>query len=189
MAREYAVGLDRPALVKTLTATSRFSARSWARKTMPMPPWPTVGVAPKRGSDAARTNAKAKGKAKAKPSPPRKAKPSLPPEQPPAVSPAAAASAASEEPPAKKGRRLDRRDTAAQVERLICQRPSTQLSLPAINGTVHARGEAVRGYLAKAIRDRRNSSRHLSSRFWAEFHAEFSLAAEETVKKRRSHTR
>ena len=72
-------------------------------------------------------------------------------------------------------RRVDRRDTEAQVDRVIQSRLAPQFPIEAINGVVNAKGEHVRTFIARHIRENRGSQRYLTSKFWTEFFAEFDL--------------
>ena len=75
----------------------------------------------------------------------------------------------------QKLRRVDRRDTEAQVDRVIQSRLAPQFPIEAINGVVNARGEHVRTFIARHIRENRGSQRYLTSKFWTEFFTEFDL--------------
>ena len=75
----------------------------------------------------------------------------------------------------QKLRRVDRRDTEAQVDRVIQSRLAPQFPIEAINGVVNAKGEHVRTFIARHIRENRGSQRYLTSKFSTEYFAEFDL--------------
>ncbi len=75
-----------------------------------------------------------------------------------------------------KRRRLNRRDTAEQVERVVQRRLLPQFRLEAINGVVNEAGEHIRPYIARHIRESRGGGRkQLTSKFWSEFFKAFDL--------------
>lgn len=114
-----------------------------------------------------------KAKAKAKqaapsPGPPMAASPS--------ASEAAVASRSVSPDRPLKSRRIERRDTEDQVDRLVSVRLKPY-RIETINGVVNSEGEHIRPYLARHIRVARSagSGKYLSSKFWTQFFKEFDL--------------
>lgn len=133
---------------------------------------------PRPKAAATGTGAKRRKQPKAKPAPSNSAakRPASPP--PPAQEPDAPALDGDEvtAPAAMaKNRRLERRDTESQVERVVQGRLGKQFTIEAINGVVNDKGEHVREYIARHIRENRSSAKYLSSRFWTTFFSEFDL--------------
>jgi hypothetical protein len=74
-----------------------------------------------------------------------------------------------------KRRRVERRDTEDQVERVIATRLLPQFRLEDVNGIVSAAGEHIRPYLARHIHDNKSGAKYLTSRFWTQFFKVFDL--------------
>ena len=72
-------------------------------------------------------------------------------------------------------RRLARRDTDEQVERIISDRLLSKYPADVVHGSVSKGGETVQQYLSKAVRDNKGSQKKLSSKFWVEFFKDFDM--------------
>ena len=73
-----------------------------------------------------------------------------------------------------KRRRLGRRDSDSQVERII-QNKLGHFSAEVIESAVNKNGETIRDYLKRRQKEAHTTSNRLSSRFWCEFYEEFPL--------------
>ena len=72
-------------------------------------------------------------------------------------------------------RRLQRRDTDDAVQRAIDSKLTGRYSEEAINGCTNINGKCVREFILEAIRNCRQSQKHLSTAFWTDFFGEFAL--------------
>jgi hypothetical protein len=77
-----------------------------------------------------------------------------------------------------KSRRVERRDTDAQVDRVIQTRLAPRYRMEAINGVVNKDGEHIRPYIANHIRTNRGGTKYLTSKFWTEFFRDFDLQSD-----------
>lgn len=138
-----------------------------------------LGKAPRIGADLVMARSPAKKQAKAgakKVAGKGKQAKRKSPSPPPVSEQGATGSAASSSGATPKARRVHRRDTDAQVERVIATRLVPDYPIEAVNGVVNKRGEHVRKYIANHIRENRCSQRYLTLRFWTQF-SEFDLKA------------
>ena len=135
---------------------------------------------PPKGREA-KAKAKANSKSQAQRRVPRvQPKAQLAPQ--PHVAPEPLAALATEDTPEaqqrqnnKVRRRLDRRQTNEQVERIVDRKLAPIFPALVIANATTQHGEGVHDYIGRHLVSTRNSNQYLSTRFWTQFYREFDL--------------